>query len=188
VIKTRNPGDAPALIKQLNEGFQKDGAAVVAGDWQKAAGPYGQSVDVIRIVFTIAIAILSIVAIIIIMNTFIISVIERTGEIGTMRAIGAGKGFIRKLFAAEAMVLSLIFSTLGAVLGLVLVAILRSLKLEAGNPFLQVLFGGKYLSPFVTPLNFFAAVVAMVAVGYIAHLYPVSVALKIQPVRAMQQE
>ncbi|PKL05933.1 MAG: hypothetical protein CVV53_06915 [Spirochaetae bacterium HGW-Spirochaetae-9] len=188
VVKTRNPGDAPTLIKELNDGFQKDGIAAVAGDWQKAAGPYGQSVDVIRIVFTIAIAILSIVAIIIIMNTFVISVIERTGEIGTMRAIGAGKGFIRKLFAAEAMVLSLMFSTLGASLGLALVAILRALKLEAGNPFLQVIFGGKYLSPFVTPLNFFAAVVAMVAVGYIAHLYPVSVALKIQPVRAMQQE
>jgi len=122
------------------------------------------------------------------MNTFVISVIERTGEIGTMRAIGAGKGFIRKLFAAEALVLSLIFSTIGALLGLGITAILGALKLEAGNSFLEVLFGGKYLAPTVTPISFFAAIVAMVAVGYIAHLYPVSVALKIQPVRAMQQD
>jgi len=28
----------------------------------------------------------------------------------------------------------------------------------------------------------------MIAVGFIAHLYPVSLALKIQPVRAMQEE
>jgi len=188
VIKTKTPSGAPALIAQLNETFQKDGISAVAGDWQKAAGPYGQSVDVIRIVFTVAIAILSIVAIIIIMNTFVISVIERTGEIGTMRAIGAGRGFIRGLFAAEAIVLSIVFSTVGAFLGTAAVAILRALKLEAGNPFLEVLFGGKYMSPFVTPLSFLAAILAMVAVGYIAHLYPVSVALKIEPVRAMQQE
>ena len=188
VIKTRNPASAPALIKTLNATFQKEGIAAVAGDWQKAAGPYGQSVDVIRIVFTIAIAVLSIVAIIIIMNTFVISVIERTGEIGTMRAIGAEKGFIRKLFATEAIVLSLIFSSIGAVLGLGSVALLRALRIQAGNPFLEVLFGGKFLSPFVTPLSFFAAILAMVAVGYIAHLYPVSVALKIEPVRAMQND
>lgn len=188
VVKAKASANAPALIKSLNETFKKDGIAVVAGDWQKAAGPYGQSVDVIRIVFTVAIAILCIVAVIIIMNTFIISVIERTGEIGTMRAIGAEKGFIRKLFATEATVLALIFSTIGASLGLVVTAVLRAMKMEAGNPFLQVLFGGKYLAPFVTPMNFLTAIIAMVAVGYIAHLYPVSVALKIQPVRAMQQD
>ncbi|HWR11775.1 MAG TPA: FtsX-like permease family protein [Rectinemataceae bacterium] len=188
VIKTKDPAGAKPLIATLNETFAREGIKAQAGDWQKAAGPYGQSVDVIRIVFTVAIAILSIVAIIIIMNTFVISVIERTGEIGTMRAIGAGKGFIRKLFAAEALVLSLIFSTIGALLGLGITAILGALKLEAGNSFLEVLFGGKYLAPTVTPISFFAAILAMVAVGYIAHLYPVSVALKIQPVRAMQQD
>jgi putative ABC transport system permease protein len=188
VVRTKDPAKAPALIASLNETFAAEGIAAVAGDWQKAAGPYGQSVDVVRIVFTVAIAILSIVAIIIIMNTFVISVIERTGEIGTMRAIGADKGFIRKLFAAEAAVLSLVFSSIGAGLGLIVVAVLRALKLEAGNAFLEVLFGGKYMSPFVTPWSFFAAILAMVAVGYIAHFYPVSVALKIEPVRAMQQE
>jgi len=122
------------------------------------------------------------------MNTFVISVIERTGEIGTMRAIGAEKSFIRKLFAVEAAVLSLVFSSLGALLALGAVQILRAMKIVAGNPFFEVLFGGKYLSPFVTLPNFLTGIVAMLAVGYLAHLYPVSVALKIQPVRAMQNE
>jgi putative ABC transport system permease protein len=188
VVRTKHPGDAPALIRSLNDTFKTQKIAAVAGDWQKAAGPYGQSVDVVRIVFTIAIIILAIVAIIIIMNTFVISVIERTGEIGTMRAIGAERSFVRKLFAAETAVLSLVFSSIGAVLGVGVVAFLRSLKIPAGNPFFEVLFGGKFLSPFVTPLNFFGAILAMVAIGYVAHLYPVSVALRIEPVRAMQAE
>lgn len=188
VARTRRPGDGAPLIKSLNARFAEEGLAVRAGNWQTAAGPYGQSVDVIRIVFTVAIAILSIVAIIIITNTFVISVIERTGEIGTMRAIGADRGFIRKLFAAEAMVLSLVFSSLGALAAVGVVALLNALRIEAGNPFLRILFGGARLSPFVTPVNFLSAIAAMVIVGYLAHLYPVSVAIRIEPVRAMQQE
>ena len=73
-------------------------------------------------------------------------------------------------------------------LGTVVTLVLRALRIKAGNPFLEVLFGGTYLSPFVTPVNFLSALLAMLLVGYLAHLYPVSVALRIQPVRAMQQE
>lgn len=188
VIRTKRPSDSGSVIKELNDYFKKEGIAAIAGDWQKAAGPYGQSVDVLRIVFSVAISILFIVAIIIIMNTFVISVIERTGEIGTMRAIGADKGFIRRLFAAESLTLSVIFSTIGASLALLVVTVVRLLKISSGNMFFEVLFGGKYVSPFVTPLNFFGAILAMSLVGFLAHLYPVSVALKIQPVQAMQSE
>jgi len=188
VVRTKKASDASALIKYLNDSFQKEGIHAVAGNWQKAAGPYSQSVDVVRTVFTIALIILAIVAILIIMNTFVISVIERTGEIGTMRAIGADKGFIRKLFNAEAAMLSLGFSTIGAVLATLVAAVLRSLKIAAGNTFFEILFGGKYLSLIVTPANFITAIVIMLVVGYLANLYPVSVALKIQPVKAMQNE
>lgn len=188
VIRTKQPSDSQRVIKDLNEYFGKEKIAAVAGDWQKAAGPYGQSVDVIRIVFTVAVAVLFIVAIIIIMNTFVISVVERTGEIGTMRAIGAEKGFIRKLFAAESLTLSLMFSAAGALLATLVVVVIRLLKIPAGNMFFEVLFGGKYLSPFVTPVNFFGAILAMSLVGFLAHLYPLSIALKIEPVKAMQSE
>jgi len=188
VIRTKQPSDSKRVIKELNEYFGKEKIAAVAGDWQKAAGPYGQSVDVLRIVFTVAVAILFIVAIIIIMNTFVISVVERTGEIGTMRAMGADKSFVRKLFAAESLTLSLVFSSAGALLATLVVLVIRLLRIPAGNMFFEVLFGGKYLSPFVTPVNFLGTILAMSLVGFLAHLYPLSIALKIEPVKAMQSE
>lgn len=188
VAKTDSPRNAKRTIAALNAEFTRQGLAVTAGDWQKAAGPYGQSVDVVRIVFAAAIIILSIVAIIIIMNTFVISVIERTSEIGTMRAIGAGKGFIRGLFASEALTLSLVSASIGSVFGVILSAVLRAMRIEATNQFFLVLFGGRYMNPIVRPANIVFAIAAMVAVGFLAHLYPVTVALRIQPVRAMQEE
>ena len=57
-----------------------------------------------------------------------------------------------------------------------------------GNPFLEILFGGKYLNPQVSIGTVIGSLLGIIAVGYIAHLYPVAVALKIQPVRAMQTE
>ncbi|HBE45958.1 conserved membrane hypothetical protein [uncultured spirochete] len=188
VAKADSPRNVQRTIAALNASFAKEGIPVVAGDWQKAAGPYGQSIDVVRIVFAAAIIILSIVAIIIIMNTFVISVIERTSEIGTMRAIGAGKGFVRGLFTAEATALALVSSVVGAGLGIAVTSILRALHIEATNQFFLILFGGKYMNPIVSAGNMITAIVVMVVVGFIAHLYPVSLALKIQPVRAMQEE
>lgn len=188
VGKTDSPNNAPRVIAALNQSFAKEGIPAVAGNWQKAAGPYGQSVDVVRIVFATAIVILSIVAIIIIMNTFVISVIERTSEIGTMRAIGAGKGFVRSMFAAEAVVLSAVSALIGALFGVAITAALRAAHIEATNQFFLILFGGKYMNPIASLGNVIQAIFIMVVVGFIAHLYPVSLALKIQPVRAMQEE
>ncbi len=177
-----------AVAAKLNAWFAAEGIAAEAGDWQKAAGPYAQSVDVLRIVFTIAVIILAVVAVIIIMNTLVVSVIERTGEIGTMRALGAGKGFVRAMFAAETTVLSLTFGIVGIVLSFITVGILNAIGIEASNQFFEILFGGKVLNAIIDPLSVLASLAIIVAVGLAAHFYPVAVALRIQPVRAMQSE
>jgi putative ABC transport system permease protein len=117
-----------------------------------------------------------------------VSVIERTGEIGTMRALGAGKGFVRAMFAAETTVLSLSFGIVGIILSFITVAILNAIGIEASNQFFEILFGGKVLNIIIAPLSVLASLAIIVAVGLAAHFYPVAVALRIQPVRAMQSE
>jgi len=186
LLRLDDPAKAPVLIKGLNAWFAQEGITAVAGDWQKAAGPYAQSVDVLRIVFTVAIIILAIVAIIIIMNTLVVSIIERTGEIGTMRALGAGRIFVRELFAAETITLSMVFGIVGMALAFVGSAIINGIGFKASNQFLEILFGGKILHTIINPMALVGSMVVIVLVGILASLYPVSVALRIQPVRAMQ--
>lgn len=186
LIRLDDPGRAGAVAAGLNAWFAGEGIQAEAGDWQKAAGPYAQSVDVLRVVFTVAIVILAVVAIIIIMNTLVVSIIERTGEIGTMRALGGGKGFVRRLFAAETVSLSVVFGFVGLALSLIVAAIVNAAGIEATNEFLQILFGGKVLRAAIDPLAAAGSFVVIVAVGLVASVYPVSVALRIQPVRAMQ--
>jgi putative ABC transport system permease protein len=186
LIRLDDPLSTKATVASLNAWFASEGLAAAAGDWQKAAGPYAQSVDVLRIVFTVAIIILAVVSIIIIMNTMVVSIIERTGEIGTMRALGAGRGFVRKLFVAETVTLSLVFGLAGIGLAYIASAVINAIGFEASNPFLEIIFGGKILKTVVDPLALIWSLAIIVVVGLVAHFYPVSVALRIQPVRAMQ--
>jgi putative ABC transport system permease protein len=188
LARLKNPAKAPLVVAELNQWFAKEGIAAQAGDWKAAAGPFAQSIDVVRIVFNVAIIIVAIVAIIIMMNTLVISVIERTGEIGTMRALGAQKPFIRKMFLVETIAIALVFGLVGMLLGFGIIGTLNALHIEASNAFLKILFAGNTLHAAVNPMSVVWSLVLVVFVAVLAHLYPVSVALKIEPVRAMQNE
>ena len=104
--KGMNDEEIAAVIEDLNNKFAAAGVQAVARDWEGAAGTFTSSVESISSLFTVLIIILAIVVFIIIMNTMVISVLERTGEIGTMRAIGADKSFVSKLFFCESITLT----------------------------------------------------------------------------------
>ncbi|MEW5816548.1 MAG: FtsX-like permease family protein [Spirochaetota bacterium] len=188
LLKLKNPGKADRFIADLNAWFSKEGVAVQAGNWKKAAGPFATTADVMKTVFNVAIIIVAIVAIIIIMNTLVISVIERTSEIGTMRALGAQKSFVWKMFLLETLAITITFGVLGIILGALIIAVLGVIGIQTTNAFLQILFAGPVLKPVILPLSLLAALLTVIVIGIIAHLYPVWIALKIQPVKAIQAE
>jgi ABC-type lipoprotein release transport system permease subunit len=68
------------------------------------------------------------VAIIIIVNTLSMAAIERTTEIGMMRAVGARKGFIRLMFFGGRHA-SAVFGGIGIVVGVVIVNIIAGFNI-----------------------------------------------------------
>jgi putative ABC transport system permease protein len=188
MARLSNPGAASAVVASLNLWFAKEGIDASASGWKVAAGPFASSIDVVRVVFNVAIIIVAVVAVIIMTNTLVISVIERTGEIGTMRALGAQKGFVRSMFLVETLAIALVFGLIGAFASLGAVGLLNALHVQATNDFLKILFAGKVLHASVSPLSMAWSLVLVALVAVVAHLYPVSLALKVQPVRAMQTE
>jgi len=187
-VRLKNSAAVPAFIGATTAKLAEQGIDARVTNWQGAAGSGGKFADIVRVVFVIAIIIVTIVAVIIMMNTLVVSVIERTGEIGTMRALGAQRGYVRKMFLAETLALTVFFGLVGSALALGLAAALNAMGIQAGNSFVELLFGGKVLHLVPRIGSFVSTILMVFAVGYIAHLYPVSVALKIEPVRAMQSE
>ncbi|TFG60598.1 MAG: ABC transporter permease [Spirochaetales bacterium] len=187
LVKVDKGAAADRVIRQMNDLFQKDGVEVKAFNWLEGAGGMAQITFTFKTIFNILILLVAVVSIIIIMNTLVISVTERIGEIGTMRAIGAQRSFVRRMILLETSMISVVFGLIGIVAGSIAVSVLGAIGLKAGNMFLQVLFGGPVLRPGISPASIVLSIAVVVAVGIISSLYPVSVALRIQPVKAMNQ-
>src|SRR5574344_411698 len=84
VLKTTHSWQADKIISSLNKQFDSQGLTCKAVNWKSAASSYVKAVEGIGGIFTALVVILAIVVFIIIMNTLVVSVIERTAEIGTI--------------------------------------------------------------------------------------------------------
>ncbi len=104
-------------------------------------------------------------------NITLVSVMERTGEIGLRRAIGATRGHIAAQFLFESATMGVIGGVLGASLGLIIVVIVSAYQvwtpvLDPAAPLLAPLIGG--------------------AIGLIAGSYPAMRAANLEPVEAFR--
>ena len=185
LLKLNRPGAAARVTEDLQRVIDDaDLNAQVLG-WVGAAAPLSQLSDGFKIVFNVVIIVIAVVAVIIIMNTLVISVTERISEIGTMRAIGARKGFVRRMIGAETVTLAFVFGGAGVLLGLVLLFILGATGIPASNLFLRILFGGEILRPEVSAGSVAFSLIMVAAIAVVSSLYPLAVALRISPRQAM---
>ncbi len=107
------------------------------------------------------------------MNIMLVSVSERTKEVGLIKAIGGKSKMVQRQFLLEAMIISL----LGAVFGIVL-------GVGVGNLFAVFLGTG-----FVVPWNWvFGGILLCSLVGLLAGLYPALKAGRLNPIAALRYE
>ena len=109
-----------------------------------------------------------------IVNTLVLSVFERTREIGMLRAIGMTRRQVRRMIRHEAVITSLIGAFIGIALGLILAALLI-----ARIDFIDFFFP-------TTQVIIFA--VAAIVVGIVAAIFPARRAAKLNPLEALQYE
>jgi ABC-type lipoprotein release transport system permease subunit len=183
-VMLKDPSLSMATMGEIAKVAEPLGLQVVP--WQQATGVLGQVSMVISAVLLTAIFILFLVTIVILNNSMVMATLERVGEFGTLRAIGAQKGFVNAMVVFETAVLGVLAGVIGAGLGVGLVLFLGQKGIPAPADLLQVAFGGPRLYPTVTAGNVVAGLVATLVVGVLATLYPARLAMKVQPVVAMQ--
>lgn len=186
LIKLNDPGTIAGVTGDINSFLSDREIDAEVSDWLTFAGMAAEMAYSIKNVFNILILIIAVVAVIIIMNTLVISVTERIPEIGTMRAIGAQKGFVRRMILMETVMISGIFGLIGILLGAGVLGILYLSGIQAPNFYFEVIFGGKVLHPVLSLQALGVALVVVFTVAIAASLYPVAIALKVKPVTAMQ--
>ncbi len=163
---------------------EKLGLKVV--DWRTASGFIGNFLWVIYSVLATALGIIFIVAIIVMNNSMVMATLERTKEIGTMRAIGAQKTLILQMFIAEAVTMALVFGAVGAAGAGALIGYLHVKGLPAINDVFVFLFAGPRLYPFISWHHLLISGLLVSLVTLISTLYPAWLAMRVTPLQAMQ--
>jgi putative ABC transport system permease protein len=175
-------------LKKLNEALKADKLGARAISWKKSIGALGNMATLIKSALFVFVMFLFFVAIIIIVNTLSMAAIERTSEIGMMRAVGAKKSFISNMFLGETAMLSAVFGGAGIVVGSIAVKILTLCHITSDNDMVQLLFGGDTFRPFLSGQDIFMAIIQLAIVTGIAVIYPVKVARGITPLDAISRD
>lgn len=107
------------------------------------------------------------------MNIMLVSVAERTREIGVNKALGATAPTIRQQFVFEAIIISVLGGVLGTFLGMMI-----------GN-LMSLLLGSSFVIPWVWIT---VGILSCAAVGLVSGIYPAIKASKLDPIVALRYE
>jgi putative ABC transport system permease protein len=119
-----------------------------------------------------------------IVNTMVMSILERTREIGIMKAVGAGNADIRRIFLIEASVIGLAGGLLGTALGWIVGQLINF----GANVYIRSQ-GGTSGTLFLLPLWLMGLAIAFsMLVSLIAGSYPASRAARLDPIQALRHD
>lgn len=165
--------------------MQTPGVTVL--DWKELNEFIMTTMETGTVIYAILYAIIFLVVAVIIANTLLMSVFERTREIGILAALGMKGRQIMSMFLFEATILGLVGCFFGIILGAVLVYYFSINGIyygELGDSVGSMAFGDSLYTALV-PINLFVMAFWMMVVIVIVSLYPAWYAARLQPVEAL---
>lgn len=121
VIQLRRTQDLRFAKSELNSLFQKHHLPLEVKDYKDLTPLYGQAVRFFSFLFAFISTVISVIALFTIVNTMTMAIMERTSEVGTLRALGFQRAEINRQFLAEGCILGIAGATFG-VLGAIALA------------------------------------------------------------------
>jgi putative ABC transport system permease protein len=181
VARAKPNYDVDALATELESAIrQAGGPAVTVQTAKRLAQILNEVLGALRVALGGIAAIALLVGGIGLTNTMYMAVLERTREIGILKALGARRAQILLLFTFEAGLLGLVGGALGLALGL---ALSESVTLIAAR-----LFGGVSFAPDITPGLILGALGFAFVLGALAGLLPARRAARLRPLEALRYE
>ncbi len=178
-IVTASGVDSTTLCDELETWFNNnyyrsnDSFEVTASSMESMVSSMTEMLSTVSIAISVIAGISLLVGGIGVMNIMLVSITERTREIGTRKALGATNGSIRLQFIMESIVICLTGGFIGILLGLILAAVATNLLGYAASPSI----GGIIFS-----------VSFSILIGVFFGYYPANKAAKMNPIEALRYE
>lgn len=146
---------------------------------QKAGQIAGDIIGVLELVLSGIAAVAVVVAAVGIMNTMYTSVLERTKEIGVMKAIGATNREVLIIFVLEAGIIGMLGGAIGAALGTGMAELAQLVASSQGFALLKVQ---------LDPVLYLMVLAGSFGIGVVSGVLPANRAAKLSPVQALRYE
>ena len=119
VLQLHRTEDMKAARKRLDAVFQEKGLDLEVRDFTELSPFFNQVVGLFGAIFVFIAVVMGVIVLFTVVNTMSMSVMERTNEIGTTRALGVRRNGIRWQFVAEGATLGIIGATAGVILAVI---------------------------------------------------------------------
>jgi len=187
VFRQRDASTPPAPIAAaLNAGFRRDGTAAEAYTWEEMGGPFIGGMLVTRFIARIMDLVMAIIVAAGVMNTALMSVFERTREVGTLRAVGARRSRILGIFLLEALMLGIAGALGGALAGAGLILFFGRYGIPAFSEAQRYSYGGDYLYPALHWPDVTLVPLVMVGICLLAAFGPALMAARMRPADSLR--
>jgi putative ABC transport system permease protein len=175
-VKADSGADLAQLHRALEAAMADDPTVQVQSQAQFAQ-EITSSVDQILLVMVMLLSLAVLIAVLGIVNTLVLSVTERTREIGMLRAVGALRRQIRTMVVLEALVIALFGAVVGVVLGIAVATSLQRTLMDQG------------ITELAIPWLWLVVLVAVAGlVGVLAAVWPAFRAGRLSILRAISTE
>jgi len=168
---------ADALVGRLGSGYY-------ARDWMQMNRNLFKALKLERRVMFIILTLIVLVAAFNIASSLIMLVMGKTKDIAILKAMGATDRSIRKIFVFNGMVIGVVGTSLGLVLGVILCSLLKRYNIHELTG--DIYYFTTQLPVKMEALDVVAIVVAALAICFFATLYPARQAAKLNPVEAIR--
>jgi len=191
LIKVTDGTDVAKASQAIKDLFSQLGTPVATVTAEEISQQVMGVISGIQMVLTAIAAIALVVGAIGVMNTMYTSVLERTHDIGIMKAVGAKDSHVLRLFLMESGLLGIVGGAVGVLIG---VGVSSVASMMLGGAFTMGgaagagAVGGMTFSPYFSPWLIIGTLVLSFAVGAFAGALPARRAAKLKPVEALRYE
>ena len=170
------------VLKNLKQRYH--GANLEFVPWYQLADFYIKTVELFSRQLNVVRLVIAVIIVLSISNTLIMSVLERTGEIGTLMALGQKRRDILRLFLSEGLLLGILGGVLGLAIGLILAYILSVVGIPM--PPAPGMSTGFSAGIVVTPGLALGALALAIGTTALASVYPAFKASRMEIVDALR--
>jgi len=125
VLQLHRSEDLPAAHARLTTLFRQNRLDLDVRDFGELSPFYGQVVKMFSAIFLFIALVMGVIVLFAVINTMTMNVMERTNEVGTIRALGVRRAGIRSQFTVEGVLIGAIGATVGAVLAYLIAALIN---------------------------------------------------------------